>query len=396
MRPSSPDKQGVSSNSMSPLVFPGDIPVVKKAKKYKENDLAAFVKGKRLVVHRVVFAPKSKDYLILKGDNNQKSDGKVSLKQVLGRVEQVRRNGKTVDIDHLYLAQSSSYFEEIRKFSKEFKVDYVVLKGLPLHLKFLNESPKRLYFDIDILINKKDLERAKGELKKLGFKEAVKPLFAKKQKPTQISLVKEKRPFPVIIDLHTEPAIALTQLPGSNKLVFNLEEFQKEIFKGKRKINMGGVALPVLDAEILFTYLLLHLFHHNFKGMHRMRFIAQLASKNPINWNKLAIIINKHRFNNFIFPALLITQKYTDLSIPLSFKNRIKPKPFIVFLAKATSQLTNPFNRQRRVLEGLRRLFLLLLLSPVSVRTKIGFLTSRETIGFYLPTIKSAFFKSAK
>jgi Peptidase S24-like. len=142
-----------TGQSMLPILRPNDIVYFKKIPflKIKVNDLIIFKKKNQLITHRVIY--KTKKYLITKGDNNPNSDGKIYPKQILGRVYQVKRNGQIFKPETFYLIQSTHYFSEIVKIKNEFdkeNINYVFLKGLPLHLYFEGTHPKRLYADCDV------------------------------------------------------------------------------------------------------------------------------------------------------------------------------------------------------------------------------------------------------
>ncbi|MGB9707692.1 MAG: signal peptidase I, partial [Microgenomates group bacterium] len=92
--------------SMFPLLQENDIVFFKKIpfSKIKINDIIVFKKNSQLITHRVIY--KNKKYLITKGDNNPKSDGKIFSKQIIGKVYQIKRNGQIIKPETLYLIQS--------------------------------------------------------------------------------------------------------------------------------------------------------------------------------------------------------------------------------------------------------------------------------------------------
>ena len=143
--------------SMFPLFHPNEILYYQKTSfnQIKVNDILLIKKNEQLITHRVIY--KSKKYLITKGDNNFFSDGKIYPQQIISQVYAFKRQGKIFPLNTFYLLQSSYYLKEIIKvkslFEKE-KIDFVFLKGLPLHLYFKGFYPKRIYADCDILIDK--------------------------------------------------------------------------------------------------------------------------------------------------------------------------------------------------------------------------------------------------
>ena len=159
-------------NSMYPILQNGDVITIKKINpsKIKVNDIICFQRKNKLITHRVIY--KANEKLITKGDSNPTSDGQIRTDSIVGRVELLRRNNQEFDIKTLYLLQSSIYFEEMRKvigkLSKK-KIDFVILKGLPLHLYLEKTHPQRIYADCDILINKNQKKEVIKILKKEGY-----------------------------------------------------------------------------------------------------------------------------------------------------------------------------------------------------------------------------------
>ena len=164
-----------TGESMLPILYENDVVYFKKItfSEIKVNDLIVFKKKNQLITHRVIY--KTKNYLITKGDNNLNSDGKIYPKQILGKVYQIKRNGQIFKPETIYLIQSTHYFSEIVKIKNQFdkeKINYVFLKGLPLHLYFEGTHPKRLYADCDVLVDKRDFDKAEKILFSFGYQKA--------------------------------------------------------------------------------------------------------------------------------------------------------------------------------------------------------------------------------
>ncbi|MBI2022534.1 signal peptidase I, partial [Candidatus Daviesbacteria bacterium] len=162
-------------SSMLPFFKDGDIVQIKRIafSKIKVNDFITFKKNNLFVTHRVIYIPaKNTNYLITKGDNNPYSDGKIFPKDILGKVEKIERDNQIIDPESTYLFQSTLYFSQIQKVIKALNlknIEYLILKGLPLHLYFEKIHPRRFYLDCDILISKKDLLAVKKIFDKLGY-----------------------------------------------------------------------------------------------------------------------------------------------------------------------------------------------------------------------------------
>jgi hypothetical protein len=72
---------------------------------------------------------------------------------------------------------------KIKRAFEEENIDFVFLKGLPLHLYYEKTHPKRIYADCDVLINKKDFLEAEKIIIKFGYKKNVAEKKPDVQKP---------------------------------------------------------------------------------------------------------------------------------------------------------------------------------------------------------------------
>ena len=388
-------EQKLSQTSMMPLILPGDKPVVKKAAKYKVNDIVVFNKSGRLIAHRIIYILPLGKYFITKGDNKLKADGKIKKSQILGRVEVIKRNGQMIRLSHFYLSQSSVYLEQLKKINKAFiknKVPYIILKGLPLHIHFNHAPPQRIYFDADLLIKRRDLKKTTKILNKLGYKKVPPILFGKKIKsPLQISFIKRDKPFHTTIDLHLEPSIGFVKLGKLNQLLPPIKPFQKHLFNNINLISINKTELPILETETLIISLLLHLFHHNFQGTHRIHFINSLIINQKIDWSIIAKITYKFKLENLVYPGLLTLKRYYQTPIP--YKD-ISPTFGQKFISCTIIRLISSFSSARKTQEGIKRFVFLVLLSPAPLLQKARILGDRDTRVYFLTTIRSFFSRS--
>lgn len=388
-----------NGSSMYPLIHSSDKPIIEKAKNVKLNDILAFRKNGKIIAHRVVYVGRNTNSFILKGDNNQKSDGIISKKNILGKITSVKRGKKKVLISDLYLSQSYSYLEELKKINNAFKANslrYILLKGLPLYLFVNNSPPQKLYFDADILVEKKDFKKAQNILRTLNFKLRKPNLFGKKiEEISQVSLVNKKKPYPVVVDLHSEPAFGFTKVKSLNFLLPEIKLITNYLFENIRQITINKEKYPMLKRDALTLYLLLHFFHHNFKGANSMHLICSVVKKENVSINKVAKIAKKLNLLSFIFPPLLFLKKYYFLPKSLELEKFSISFPRKVF-SKILVAVTDPFSQKSQAQEGVYRLLLLSVLSDKSILYRVKLLLSKESVKFFLPTLKSVIFNALR
>lgn len=367
------DKAPIKSfgNSMKPLLYENDFVYFEKvkAKQIKINDILLIKKGS-FFIHRTIY--KNDRYLITKGDNNLLSDAKIRSNQVLGRVTKIKRGKNFYKPKDIYLIQSSFYLKEIIKIKKlleKNRIKYVFLKGIPLHFFFEDTHPKRLYADCDVLVDKKDFEKARKILSRFGYKNVnndLSPIQRKlKDKETESSFLKIINGVPVVFDIHLEPAFMMTQIGSLNALYPQklIDQLTTDMLQNKQEIKVNNGKFLILNSKFLIIYLSLHFFHHNFRGAFRLDFLDKVIRKSRLStsdWQNIASTINNYQLGNFVYPVFILLQKYYNT--PLSH--------FSTTMKQSNNEIikrylrTNIFNDETRLEAGINRFKNLFFLSP--------------------------------
>ncbi len=298
--------------------------------KLKVNDVVIFKGEKgRLIAHRLIFIDKS--FAVTKGDSNPHNDGRMAIKKIVGRVEKIRRNGQMYSLGELYLIQSAIYYKEILKIIRSFNrkdIEYLVLKGLPLHLYYQGTTPQRVYHDCDLMIRRKNFAQIKKIMKQHGYREVVEKTFDKKSLPiserSEISFSKIVNGVPVIFDMHFEPAFLMTQASVLETLYEKtlLDKLTNDLFVNKRLVTIKNEPICVLNPEFLLVYLALHFFSHSYRESFRLHFMSHIVKRERLSvkkWLEIAEIINRYRLANFVYPSFKLLMKNAHLKIPMSF-----------------------------------------------------------------------------
>gem|GEM_PF-4279311 len=360
---------------MLPLLSPTDL--VWRVNSHihpKLNDIVLILLKDNMVAHRLVYLNHQRNYYLTKGDNNLHTDPPTTRSNILGIVTHIKRNGKIILLSHLYLTQSIAYISELsllhRLFSKH-RLPYLILKGLPVHLFITSLPPSRLYCDLDLLIKPKSLPLACKLLMRLGFQEKIEPRLTPLP-PTQYTFFKQTPLSPIIIDLHTEPAVSFTRLPHLNQLLPSLPKITNLLWKNQVLFSQNQDQYPLLNHTTLLFFLFLHLYHHNFHGGHRLDLICELIKTQKINWKQLVKQINTTQTNNFVYPTLILLHKYyPTLPIPPNFLSSMSSTNILAnSLASLLMFFIQPFNSLGKTRNRFLRLLLLTLLSPKPLHSK--------------------------
>src|SRR3990172_6294714 len=162
----------VEGTSMIPILQPGDVLTLEKTAflRIKENDVVMVIKNKQPMIHRVIY--KAKNYLVTRGDHQMESDGRIKPSRVYAKVVDVKRGAHQFRLENYYLIQSSRYFKSIASLCDiliKGNINFVILKGLPLHLFYEHTHPKRIYADFDVLIDPRQLVKTNRILTRHGY-----------------------------------------------------------------------------------------------------------------------------------------------------------------------------------------------------------------------------------
>ena len=419
---------------MMPLLQPNDVIYYKKTTfvRCQPNDIIMVKKNHQLFTHRVIY--KTKNYLITKGDNNLTSDGKIYPHQIIGKVYQVKRNGKIFNPESLYLLQSSLYFKEIIKIKTAFEmlgINFVFLKGLPLHLYFERKPPQRIYFDCDVLIERKDFKKAENILKKFGYKKAESALSSAqktlKDKEIEASYYKIVNNFPVVFDLHFEVVFMMTQL-GKLEAFYPqrlIDKLTEDFLREKQRVIIQNSNFYFLSSVNLILYLALHFFHHNFQGAFRLELLDKIirsvnkrhserseesserserklrftrsfdsslrSSLRMTGWESLLQKIKKYHLQNFVYPVFVLLKKYYKTPLPKNFFHQIEPSNLQTLKLYNFKNL-NIFDDEPRIKAGINRFKYLFFFSPNPLWKKALVFLNPQVIYSVLWTLKRRLF----
>ncbi len=388
--------------SMKPLILPNDYLYLKKVK-YKAiriNDILLVKKTGEYISHRVIY--KSARFLVTKGDNSLNSDDRILPKQVMAKVIKIERDDKIFNLKSVYALQSTLYLNEIEIINRCLKkahVDFVFLKGLPLHLYYENHYPKRLFLDCDVLVSKKDFSVTDNLLRRMGYRKSDTSLsnFQKKlkDKNVEIAYYKKINGFPVVFDLHFEAVFMMTQLGKLNNLYPQefIDQLTEECLRKKEKIIINKNTYPILNPQLLIIYLALHFFHHNFRGAFRLKFLDNVVRKNkldPIAFTQIRRTIRKYQLQNFVYPSFVLLEKLYKTPLLESFLASIQPSNIqLHYLSSVINHPSSIFDDQTRVRAGVNRFKNLFLLSPQPLWKKLQIVFNYQVIYSIYWTIKT-------
>ncbi len=221
----------------------------------------------------------------------------------------------------------------------EKNIHAILLKGGALAEIIYKDIALRMMTDIDILLEKNQIQKAEEILKKLGFKQITiyeSSLTKELKLHHQISYKKNN----TTIELHWDI------LSSHHKFSVNISEF----IKNSKKIFIQKVPCFIFSVENLLQHLCVHLDHHININEFRLSWLVDIAEivkfhKNEINWDYLKENSIKNKIEKPIFENLFLVKKYFNSYVPdIFFSNFENEKSnfennFLFFLDNSNGKL---------------------------------------------------------
>lgn len=281
--------------------------------------------------------------------------------------------------------QSAVYFPEIIKIKESFeagKIDFLFLKGLPLHLYFEKSPPRRILADCDILIDKNAGAEVKKIFNCLGYQLA-ETAYSKfhqrlKDKLTEATYFKVVNNCLVAFDVHFEVVFLMNQLGRLDALYPQklVDELTQQFLQEKQPVKIRGQNFPILSPENLIIYLGLHFFHHNFKGIHRLKFLnkivcyyrRELASGLG---GEITEKVKHYQLQNFVYPGLVMLDTNFRQVFPQRIIDGIKPDRSVSKYIDKLIRYQNIIDKEDHLAAGINRFKNIFYLSPYPWYRKI-------------------------
>lgn len=274
--------------------------------------------------------------------------------------------------------QAEVYFPEILKIKGSFeagKIDFLFLKGLPLHLYFEKSPPRRIVADCDVLIAPNQELKVGKIFNRFGYRlaeTAYSQLHRRlKDKLTEVTYFKVVNNCMVVFDVHFEIVFLMNQL-GSLDVLYPqklVDEISREFLVEKQQVKIRGNIFPILSPSNLIIYLGLHFFHHNFIGEHRLKFLHKIVCyyrKELTNGLGEEIIdkIKHYQLQNFVYPGFAILSARFGRVSPQRITDNIKPgRPAVKYIDKLIRR-QNIIGREDQLAAGINRFKNIFYLSP--------------------------------
>ena len=194
------------------------------------------------------------------------------------------------------------------KLFNENGVRLALFKGPLLAQMAYGEMSLRQAGDIDVLINRRDFDRARTLLESLGYE--MSPRLTPAQLASHLSnhceLQFMRDEWFTVVDLHWDLA------PRS--FVFNLHA--REVMSRLQPVSLAGTTVETFGAEDLVLYLSMHGAKHLWRRLEWIVSLAEYLRITKLNWDLLVQRAEQAHATRMLALGLRLVEKFSDVHIP--------------------------------------------------------------------------------
>ena len=217
------------------------------------------------------------------------------------------------------IARSIFFYNELRRILENFKqegIETAVLKGAALAETVYRDMGLRPFSDVDLLIHRDDLEKAKRKMAEMGYvlDENVTPQKYNEKFGCDLYYVGR-----IILEIHWDIARKI----GSDKYTrIDIKRLWERMIPAK----VAGVDTLVLSPEDTLLHLCVHLQRHRYNRLIWLCDICEIIRQNEIDWKYVLETAEKYRTRKYMYYGLLFTKKIIGgCDIPSEVMKRLRP-----------------------------------------------------------------------
>jgi hypothetical protein len=238
-------------------------------------------------------------------------------------LEKLRSKFRDNAARNLYL---TGELERIITLFKASGVEVLPYKGPALASAAYGQISLRRFVDLDILVGKGDVQRAKGLLLSRGFRPTLRlsPAQERLLLRTQHNLPFSRDGGRLLVELHWE--VASKQFAPAS--------FGEGFGEGRERVRLLNLEVESLSPEDLLLSLCVHGTKHLWERLAWICDIAELVRARPqMDWQKLSERARKLRAERMLHLGLRLALDLLDAPLPGDFRSRVESDPAAARLA---------------------------------------------------------------
>lgn len=221
-------------------------------------------------------------------------------------------------LEQAYLANSYHILNRARELVqlddllKRESIHYLVLKGLPIGLRYYGDPSLRQVGDIDLLVRENDLAHVQRALKRIGFQEApAEGLHTK----VQCYLYRRYLTHHIIYrHPDTGTTLEVHWRLCTNPYLLPLDPLESEHFED---LPLGDITLRAMPDEDLLIYLCVHGDNHAWTLLKWQFDLPQILAARPnLDWAKVLYRAKEQGNSRSLHVGLLLARRLYGVSLP--------------------------------------------------------------------------------
>lgn len=222
---------------------------------------------------------------------------------------------------YIAIAQNMFFYDELSKVLNVFKdegIDVIILKGGALEESVYGDIGLRSFNDIDILVRKNDLQKAKNTIKAAGYTldNIGSPEANSEKFGYNLHYIKD-----IILEIHWD----ITRRTGNEKYA-KIEI--NELWKNAISAKIANVETKIMAPEDFLMHSCIHMAGHYYSRLIWFCDISEVIRKYYVNWDSLVKNAKKSQVTAYMFYGLYFTDQLLDCGVPAFVLDELKPHRF--------------------------------------------------------------------
>jgi hypothetical protein len=249
------------------------------------------------------------------------------------------------------IARNRRHYDELRQILQSFKdagIPVIILKGAAFAEIVYHDIGLRGFNDIDIMVRKEDLQKAKNTAIDAGYALDKIPEAIYEKFGYNLHYIKK-----TTLEIHWN----ITRRTGSERYTkIEIEELWKNVISSK----VLDFDILVLSPEDQLLHLCIHLAGHRYNRVIWFCDISEIIEHYNVNWELVLKNAKKYRAQAYLYYGLYFTSKLLDADVPANVLQKLKPNNFDKKLFFSINK--NIISGKKNILSQITPLFKLLLI----------------------------------
>lgn len=215
------------------------------------------------------------------------------------------------------------------------EIEALPMKGPALAVSAYGNLALRSFADLDLLIRREDVIRAKDVLIRDGYRMAshlhwASPSACLRSKDSELLL--ERGHGGPGLDLHWK------LLPGYFAPLFGTDQLWRDL----RTVSLGGRSVRTLSDENLLLFLCAHGSKHRWERLGWLCDVALIVNGGEIDWELVMARARQQRVERMVLLGLHLVSHWLGAEVPEAVRERVAAQPRV---AELTAEIRNEFIR---------------------------------------------------